>query len=107
MLLSKRAADRMVFLIAERSLAGVRERLWSNLSEMSAAELRGYVRARAFHTVRMQTRLVAREFQIPGDNLEAIELRALERTTQLVVRQPLRQPIMPLPAAHVQLRIAG
>jgi hypothetical protein len=99
--------DELVHLVAEKSLAAARTRLSLDISEMSAAELRGYVRARAQRTVRLQCQQVARDNGLSSESVETLVQRSLERTTQLLINQPLRQPMMPLPTAHVQLRIAG
>jgi hypothetical protein len=99
--------DELVLLAAEKSLAAARTRLSLDVSEMSAPELRGYVRARAQRTVRLQCQQVARENGLSSESVEMFFQRSLERTTQLLMRQSLRQPLMPLPTAHVQLRIAG
>ena len=99
--------DECVHLVAERSLETARARFSLDLSEMTVAERRGYVRARAHRMVRVQARRVAAERGISAESFDQLIMRALDRTAQLIVRQPLRQTVMPLPAAHVQLRIAG
>jgi hypothetical protein len=99
--------DELIHLVAEKCLAAARTRLSLDMSEMSAAELRGYVRARAQRVVRLQCQQVAGEYGLSSESAEMLIKRSLERTTQLLMRQPLRQAMMPLPTAHVQLRIAG
>jgi len=99
--------DELVHLVAEKSLAAARTRLSLDMSEMSAAELRGYVRARAHRSVRLQCQLVASENRLSSEIFEMLIQRSLDRTAQLLIRQSLRQPMMPMPTAHVQLRIAG
>jgi hypothetical protein len=97
----------MIYLIAERSLEPARAELSSDVSNMSAAELRGYVRARAHHTVRVQAEHATLSCGLPQSALDELVTAALERTVQLIARQPLRAPVMQLPAPHVRLRIAG
>jgi hypothetical protein len=107
LLASRRASNRVVLLIAERSLAAAREQLSANTSHMRTAELNGYVQARAHRIVREQARNAAMQRGLPVSSFEGLVLPALQRTAQLIARQPRAQAIMPLPAPHVQLRIAG
>jgi hypothetical protein len=103
----RRAARRMVYLIADRSVENVRDQLWLDTSRMSAAEFRGYVRARAHRIVRLEAARVADDCGLPASRFDPLVAPALERTVQLVVRQPVPVPVMPLPVPHVRLRIAG
>jgi hypothetical protein len=101
------AIDQLVQLAAERSLPAVRERLTLDCTAMSAAEFRGYARARAQNVVRQQSVKLMAERNVSADLTNTIISRALDRTAHTILRRPQRQPVMPLPAAHVQLRIAG
>jgi hypothetical protein len=103
----RRATRRMVYLIADRSLDGAREQLSLETSRMCSAELRGYVRARAHCIVRVQAERAAAECGVPAGSFDALVASALDRTVQLVARQPVPLPVMPLPVPHVRLRIAG
>jgi hypothetical protein len=78
--------DQLVRLLSERSVDQVRDRLNADLSTMSAAEIRGYIRARALGVLRCQARLVAADAGQPALPDEVVML-ALERTVHLVVRQ--------------------
>lgn len=103
--LSARMRDVLVHDIADRSLSQARERLWADLSAMSTAELRGYVRARADAPVRHWAGQVAADRGLTRGVANELLQRALQRTTLVVVRQLSARP----PAAdyHVPLRIAG
>jgi hypothetical protein len=101
------ALEPLVQLAAERSLPAIRERLTIDTTAMCLAELRGYLRARAWSVVRQQTRKLLAERNLPADLADSLMSRTLDRTAHTLVRQPIRQPVMPLPTAHVQLRIAG
>lgn len=107
LLAARRAAERAVYLIAERSLPQAREQLWTDTANMSAAERCGYIQARAHGVVREQARLLAKERGLEINSFDVLVLPALLRTANLIVRQPQAQPVRPLPAAHVRLRIAG
>jgi hypothetical protein len=74
---------------------------------MSPAELRGYVRARAWSEVRRQSQNLVAERNVSADFANDLMANALDRTTHAILRQPPPQPTMPLPAPHIQLRIAG
>jgi hypothetical protein len=82
----KVSTDRFVRMLSDRSVDEVRGRLKADLSTMSAAEVRGYIRGRALGVLRRQARLVAGDAgqtELP----EEVILGALERTVHLVVRQ--------------------
>jgi len=82
----KVSTDQLVRTLSERSVEQVRGRLKADLSTMSMAEGRGYVRGRALGVLRRQALLVAAEADrhaLP----EEVVLQALERTVHLVVRQ--------------------
>jgi hypothetical protein len=70
---------------------------------MSAAELRGYLRARAFECVNFHTQRVVSEFGLGDDAAEQLRARALERTVQLVAKLFRARPA----ACYVPLRFAG
>jgi hypothetical protein len=98
----RRFADAFVHEVAEQSLVGVRNRLRADVSAMSAAELRGYVRARAIRIVRQQTERWQSE---RGQNAALPDwalAQALERTTHLATRQLIAGPLV-----VARARIAG
>ena len=92
------AADQLVRSVSERSVEGICHRLKADLSTMTTAEARGYVRARAIGVVRCQAQVVAAE--AGQDSLpEEVCSRALERAVHLVIRHKLTTP-----AAHPAVR---
>jgi hypothetical protein len=97
----KAAPDQLVRSLSERCIGEVTCRLKADLSTMSAAELRGYVRARALAVLRQQARLLEAETgrsPLPAE----VTLRALERTVHLVIRQ-----LMTTQPALVAVRAVG
>ncbi len=82
------AIDALVRQIAELSLEGVVERVSDRIDEMTLSEARGYVRARAAHVVRRQTRqAISQHQEATEDWSEAIVPAATERLVPLVLRQ--------------------
>jgi hypothetical protein len=107
LLAARRAVEQAVYLIAERSLPKVRKQLLVDASNMTAAERFGYVQARAHGVVTAQARQLAKEHGLETNGYDELVLPALQRTANLIVRQPPAQPVRQLPIAHVRLRIAG
>jgi hypothetical protein len=99
--------DSLVRKIAQRSAEVTRSRLRLDAHQLSADELRGYVRARAIGPVRFLTRQLVGERDRPIDELERLTERALERTVHLVVRGMLSQPIVVATPVYVPLRAAA
>lgn len=87
----KVVSDQFARALSERSVGPVRGRLKSDLSNMSAAEARGYVRARALGVVRNQAHILAAETGQQALPDEVVQ-HALERTVHLVVRQWMTTP---------------
>lgn len=87
----KVVSDQVARALSERSAGQVRGRLKSDLSNMSAAEARGYVRARALGVVRNQAHILAAETGQQALPDEVVQ-HALERTVHLVVRQWMTTP---------------
>lgn len=96
------ASEHIVRRLGERSVDEVRRRLQTDLSRMSVAEMRGYVRARAIDVLRREARLfgaeTGRQTPLPDD----VVMRALERTVHLVVRQ-----LLTTQSAALVVRAAG
>jgi hypothetical protein len=88
------AAEQLVRSVSDRCVEDISRRLQADLSTMSAAEMRGYVRARAVSVVRKQSRLAAAE---AGQEClpEEVFTRALERAVHLVMRQSMTTHAMP------------
>jgi hypothetical protein len=99
--------DRLVRDVVERSMATVRERLSGITDSMSAAELRGYVRARAAQPIRVHAEQILALHRRQDAMLDEVVARALERTVHQIVRQSMMQPVVNMPAAHVRLRAAA
>ena len=91
--------------VAERSAAATLRRLSADADRMSAAELRGYVRAHALPCVRNDIALVDRE--LPRTQMDGLIAMALEQTTHLVVRQLKAHPVVTMPTPHIRLRLAA
>ncbi len=81
--------------IATQSVAEVERLLSPASTQMSVAELRGYVRARAVRTVQRQTRLVSAKAGQESLLLSEVFTRALERTVYLVVRRQMTASTIP------------
>src|SRR5688572_92998 len=81
--------DRLVREVVERSMAPVRERLSGIAASMSAAELRGYVRARATQPVRIHAEQILALHRRQEAMLDELVARALERTVHQIVRESM------------------
>ncbi|NOY30243.1 MAG: hypothetical protein GXP28_08710 [Planctomycetes bacterium] len=80
--------DALVRQVADLSLEGVVERVAARIDQMTLSEARGYVRARAAHVVRRQTRQVISQHQEATEDWSgAIVPAATERLVPLVLRQ--------------------
>jgi hypothetical protein len=106
-IVSSDTVESLVREIAQRSAAITRSRLHLDADQLSADELRGYVRARAIGPVRFLTRQLAGDGGTSIDHLERLTARALERTIHLVVRGMLSQPVVAATPAYVPLRAAA
>lgn len=98
--------DTLAREIAERSAAATLLRLRADAEKMSAAELRGYVRAHALPFVRAEAANLA-DCELSRTQFERSIAMALEQTTHLVVRQLKAHPVVAIPAPHVRLRLAA
>ena len=103
---SNQQLEQLIRDIANRSLAGSRRRLHGDVTKMSVAELRGYVRARAIRTVRERAMETVGRRQLPVATIDDVIQRALERTVHMLVRQVMVQPVT-LPAVPVTRRAAA
>lgn len=89
--------------VAEQCREAVHARLRDTIRKMSLSEARGYIRARAGHVVRRETRIA-----LPGDSRHAVQARgrivhlATERVVHSVIRDLIAQP-----APSIRLRRAG
>jgi hypothetical protein len=98
--------DELVRIICEVSIDETQGRLGDDASKMTAAELRGYIRARAFETVSRHTHEIATLQRLDPQQLDELFSRALERTVVLVARQTC-QSASARAARHSPLRLAG
>ena len=101
--LRDRREDKLAYSLAVQCAALTRPRLSEAIGEMYGAELRGYIRARAFSVVRHK---VADDSRVRGIDQTNLFERVLERTTQLVVRQPYVEQVE-TGSYRASLRIAG
>jgi hypothetical protein len=98
--------DAVIQHFAKQVARAVRENLPPTTANMPAAELRGYVRARAAREAREQVRhspTRVRESQTADPNLVAA---IAERAAHLVIREHVTSPIISMPLPHVQTRAA-
>jgi hypothetical protein len=93
--------------IAERCLVACRRRVCPNADNMSAAELRGYVRARAMRPVRMLVRQLVSEARLPARQADHAIAWTLDRTVHEIVCEMTARPLVRMSNAHVPLRLAG
>jgi hypothetical protein len=102
---SNQKCDTLVRKVAERTAAEILSQLGTTLAGLSEAELRGYVRARAWP-------LVCDDLQqiVTGDptlgSRQDLAGRVLEQTVHIVVRACTVSPIVSVPMPHIGRRAA-
>jgi hypothetical protein len=74
---------------------------------MSAGELRGYVRARAFSAVQVQARQLSAAYQLGESLTEQLLEWALERTVNLLFLELTEQPPLVIPYIEPRIRVAA
>jgi hypothetical protein len=99
--------DSLVREIARLGAAVARSRLKLDGDQLSADELRGYVRARAIGPVRLLAHQLAAKTDHSSDLTDQLAARALERTVHLVVRGMQSRPIVAATPACLPLRRAA
>jgi hypothetical protein len=99
--------DGLLREIVESSLPPVRRRICAEVAVMSAAELRGYLRARAHVAVRCQTLRLSAPYRFDSSSMEQLVQRALERTVNLLLRELTDQSPLILPMFDEPLRAAA
>jgi hypothetical protein len=92
--------------IALRGAAVTRSRLHLDAGQLSADELRGYVRARAIGPVRQLMHELVLAHGLSADQASQLIGRALERTVHVVVRE-MSRPIVSAPPVYLPLRAAA
>src|SRR5258708_9454435 len=93
--------DAIVREIAERCASAT----WSQLSiaaeRMSVAQLRGYVRARAWPQVWDEAQSAEALGRMTQSQTNDLAARVLEQTVHLVTRAYLTAPVVAMPAPHI------
>jgi hypothetical protein len=74
---------------------------------MSAPELRGYVRARAFAVVRTRVEQTIADGRVSAANPDELLAAVLERTVHIIVRDLQSPPVIAVPSPHLRLRTAA
>ena len=93
--------------IYERSVAGVMSQLCSAAQQMSAAELRGYIRALALPLIQSEAQQFVRSGQMQNARMNKYIAQVLERTVHELVRGHTSAPVAATPAPHIGLRTAA
>src|SRR6186997_1815385 len=78
--------EMLIHAVCERSIPRIESRLVDALAPMSAAELQGYIRARAYEVIRTHADECASSHQLTAEMVGELFQRALERTVQLIAR---------------------
>jgi hypothetical protein len=101
-------ADRDLVLreIAERVATRLTTQLVSDVGRMSAAEMRGYVRARSRALIRQEFQ-AAELHGLSSTDKQAEETQVLERIVHVVVRSLIAGPISAIPLPHISMRNAA
>ncbi len=96
--------DKLVTAACRLSREATHARLTGDLTRMSAAELRGYVRARAFEPVWQSVELLTTDYNLSKPDSRELLWRSLEKTALLVARTyASRAKAVP----YVPLRLVG
>ena len=99
--------DDVIREVVRRSTSDVQARMSAVAANMSDAELRGYVRARAARPVRCAAEELATEQGWRTALSDSIITSALERMVHHVVYQRRLQPAVALSVARATLRVAA
>ena len=99
--------DGLLREIVERCVVETRERLGADLANMSAAELRGYVKARATAPVLTYVRRLVADRRLKADRIAEFVEQSIERVTHSIMREATLAPIVSLPYAAVPMRKAA
>ena len=99
--------DALAHDIAARAAAAVTQHMCSHAALMGAAELRGYVRARALSVVRAGAQRAVAAGRLPATQCDDLIGSALERTVHAVIRELQSPPVVSIPTPHVPLRSAA
>jgi hypothetical protein len=99
--------DDVIREVVRRSTNPVQQRMSAAADNMSDAELRGYVRARAARPVRLAAEQLANEQGWRNVLTETIVASALERMVLVVIYQTRRQPVVASSVVRATLRPAA
>jgi hypothetical protein len=97
--------DALIRDIAERSAAEILSQLSATLQGLSEAELRGYVRSRAWPLVCDDLQRLVTDEAAPGSRQE-LAGRVLEQTVHIVTRACAVAPVISVPLPHIGRRAA-
>ena len=96
---SARKIEMFAMRVAETSVEKIRLRIVGSTAAMTTSETRGFIRARAGHEIRRQTRILLSRQQSAGRDWETRVIRlATEKVIPLVLRPRLDKPIIQLPS---------
>jgi hypothetical protein len=93
--------------IAERCAEAIVSKLDNAANRMSAAELRGYVRASAWPWICAEVQAIDSQPQLAKSERVELAARALEQTAHLVTRALMSAPIIAMPTPHIGQRAAA
>jgi len=102
-----RPGDALACDIAASCVSELLQRLRSKTTEMSAPEMRGYLRARAFAVVRTRVEQTIADGRLPAADKDELIAAVLERTVHIVVRDLQSPPVIAVPSPHLRLRTAA
>jgi hypothetical protein len=92
--------------IAERCASVTLSQLSAAAERMSAAQLRGYVRAHAWPQVWDEAQRAEVDGRLAKSLAGDLAVRVLEQTVQLVTRAYMTAPVVAMPAPHIGRRAA-
>jgi hypothetical protein len=99
-------SDALTREIAERCANAVLAQLSGEALQMSAAQLRGYVRARAWSHVSAELQDAAATGRVRRSQAIELAARALEQTVHIVVAANTAAPVIAMPMPHIGRRAA-
>ena len=100
-------SDAIVREIVERCASATLSKLSAAAEGMSAAQLRGYVRAHAWPQVWDEVQSAEAHGRVTKSQANDLAARVLEQTVHLVTCTYLTAPIVAMPAPHIGRRAAA
>jgi hypothetical protein len=98
--------DSLVREIAERCANGVLAQLSNEARQMNAAQLRGYVRARAWPRVSAEVQDAAAMGRVHPSEINEFAARVLEQAAHLASAANAMSPVIAMPMPHIGRRAA-